>query len=228
MFLLWAACRSSSARFGIANITLVGVMERTARLDCGRAIGATRRHIASQFSSRARPWASWGTARIECRRADRGGVSRRIRSGPRCSTRSLPCLRQLLAARSVCCLESTPPRALPRSNRPKRSDISWTSNSIWLAREVESGDALLTRAILSLLSGFAPGRALAPYLVVGQLVSAWRAGSILVLPALRRVSMQLLIQRTWLLDLRRTGCSADGPARPVTMNVGKPLTMSPR
>ena len=28
---------------------------------------------------------------------------------------------------------------------------------------------LLTRAILSLLSGFAPGRALAPYLVVGPI-----------------------------------------------------------
>ena len=56
---------------------------------------------------------------------------------------------------------------------------------------------LLTRAILALLSGFAPGRAPAPYLGSVQLVSAWRVASILVLPALRRVSMQLLIQRTW-------------------------------
>jgi macrolide transport system ATP-binding/permease protein len=34
---------------GIANITLVGVMERTGEIGLRRAIGATRGHIASQF-----------------------------------------------------------------------------------------------------------------------------------------------------------------------------------
>ena len=49
MFLLLGGLSLIVCALGIANITLVGVMERTAEIGLRRAIGATRRHIASQF-----------------------------------------------------------------------------------------------------------------------------------------------------------------------------------
>jgi macrolide transport system ATP-binding/permease protein len=49
MFLLLGGLSLIVGALGIANITLVGVMERTAEIGLRRAIGATRRHIASQF-----------------------------------------------------------------------------------------------------------------------------------------------------------------------------------
>ncbi len=49
MFLLLGGLSLVVGALGIANITLVGVMERTAEIGLRRAIGATRRHIASQF-----------------------------------------------------------------------------------------------------------------------------------------------------------------------------------
>src|SRR5207302_1434093 len=49
MFMLLGGLSLVVGALGIANITLVGVMERTAEIGLRRAIGATRRHIAAQF-----------------------------------------------------------------------------------------------------------------------------------------------------------------------------------
>jgi len=49
MFLLLGGLSLVVGAIGIANITLVGVMERTQEIGLRRAIGATRRHIAAQF-----------------------------------------------------------------------------------------------------------------------------------------------------------------------------------
>jgi macrolide transport system ATP-binding/permease protein len=49
MFVLLGALSLIVGALGIANITLVGVMERTGEIALRRAIGATRGHIASQF-----------------------------------------------------------------------------------------------------------------------------------------------------------------------------------
>ena len=49
MFVLLGGLSLIVGALGIANITLVGVMERTAEIGLRRAIGATRQHIAAQF-----------------------------------------------------------------------------------------------------------------------------------------------------------------------------------
>jgi len=49
MFLMLGGLSLVVGALGIANITLVGVMERTGEIGLRRAIGATRRHIAAQF-----------------------------------------------------------------------------------------------------------------------------------------------------------------------------------
>ena len=49
MFLLLGGLSLIVGALGIANITLVSVMERVAEIGLRRAIGATRRHIAAQF-----------------------------------------------------------------------------------------------------------------------------------------------------------------------------------
>jgi macrolide transport system ATP-binding/permease protein len=49
MFVLLGGLSLIVGALGIANITLVGVMERTAEIGLRRAMGATRTHIATQF-----------------------------------------------------------------------------------------------------------------------------------------------------------------------------------
>jgi macrolide transport system ATP-binding/permease protein len=49
MFLMLGGLSLVVGALGIANITLVGVMERTGEIGLRRAIGATRHHIAAQF-----------------------------------------------------------------------------------------------------------------------------------------------------------------------------------
>jgi macrolide transport system ATP-binding/permease protein len=49
MFLLLGGLSLLVGAIGIANITLVGIMERTSEIGLRRAIGATRGHIAAQF-----------------------------------------------------------------------------------------------------------------------------------------------------------------------------------
>ncbi|WP_114972319.1 ATP-binding cassette domain-containing protein [Rhodoferax ferrireducens] len=49
MFLILGGLSLIVGALGIANITLVGVMERTGEIGLRRAMGATRRHIALQF-----------------------------------------------------------------------------------------------------------------------------------------------------------------------------------
>jgi len=49
MFLILGGLSLIVSAIGIANITLVSVMERTAEIGLRRAIGATRHHIAAQF-----------------------------------------------------------------------------------------------------------------------------------------------------------------------------------
>ena len=49
MFLMLGGLSLIVGALGIANITLVGVMERTGEIGLRRAIGATKGHIAAQF-----------------------------------------------------------------------------------------------------------------------------------------------------------------------------------
>ena len=74
MFLLLGGLSLIVGALGIANITLVGVMERTGEIGLRRAIGATRGHIAMQFLlESASMGLVGGIDRRQHRRPDRGG-----------------------------------------------------------------------------------------------------------------------------------------------------------
>ena len=49
LFLMLGGVSLLVGAFGIANVTLVSVIERTGEIGLRRALGATRRHIAMQF-----------------------------------------------------------------------------------------------------------------------------------------------------------------------------------
>jgi len=49
LFLILGAISLIVGAIGIANVTLVSVLERTGEIGLRRALGATRRHIAAQF-----------------------------------------------------------------------------------------------------------------------------------------------------------------------------------
>jgi ABC-type antimicrobial peptide transport system permease subunit len=49
LFLMLGAVSLLVGAIGIANVTLVSVMERTGEIGLRRALGATRRHVAMQF-----------------------------------------------------------------------------------------------------------------------------------------------------------------------------------
>src|SRR5262249_9390443 len=74
MFLLLGGLSLVVGALGVANIALVGVMERAAEIGLRRASGATRSHIATEvlFQSAASGIVG-ASAWIQCRRADRGG-----------------------------------------------------------------------------------------------------------------------------------------------------------
>ena len=73
MFLLLGGLSLIVGALGIANITLVGVMERTGEIGLRRAIGATRGHIATQFLFESASMGWSGDHRRQHRRPDRGG-----------------------------------------------------------------------------------------------------------------------------------------------------------
>ncbi len=69
---------------GIANVTLVSVMERTGEIGLRRALGASRRHIASQFLIEWDDGIGWGNPGSEPRPSSWWRFPP-IRCGPRCS-----------------------------------------------------------------------------------------------------------------------------------------------
>jgi putative ABC transport system permease protein len=97
VFLILGAIALLAGGLGIANVTLLSVMERVGEIGLRRALGATRRNIAQQFMVESVVIGLLG-----------GLIGAALRSGLRFLIRWLPSVRRYLVRSSVCSLVCIP------------------------------------------------------------------------------------------------------------------------